>query len=205
MAFDLNNFMANGLPYGGARPSKFDVQVNVPASLNGILDPNTPQKLNFTIKAATIPAFALGVTPIPYFGRVIKSSGDRVWDDWRVTVMLDEDYSTRAFFEAWNNSINSLVSNYMTTSEDNTDTPDVINFVNENYKSDWTISQYGKDRTLIRQYNLVGAWPRALGDIQLDWEATNRIIQFNVIVSFDTMFPTVEGVHGDASIYGQSI
>jgi hypothetical protein len=205
MGFDLAQFLAEGLIYGGARPSKFDIQATLPAALAGAIDPSSTAKLQFTCKAASIPAFALGVAEIPYFGRKIKSSGDRVWDDWRIQVMLDEDYNTRAMFEAWNNSINALVSNDMLASEDSTSPSNTLaGFTEENYKSNWTISHYGKDTSIIRQYTLIGAWPRVIGEMTLDWDNTNRIMEFPVTVSFDTMVPALEGAKGNATTYASA-
>jgi len=186
MPFNLNKFLANGLVWGGARPSKFDVQLTLPPELSGI-DTNfagtNTSKFTFSCKAASIPSFQVGVVPIPYFGRKIKSAGDRTWDDWRITVMLDEDYVTRAAFEAWNNGINNIESNVMTTSLDG-----------EAYKADWTVTHYSKDGNPIAVYTVHNGWPRALGPITLDWDGTDRISQFEVDVAFDNFYPTGSGV-----------
>ena len=191
MPFDLNNFIQQGLIYGGARPSKFDIQATLPAvAIQAGIDPTSMQKLQMTCKAASIPSFNLGEVLIPYFGRKIKSAGDRNWDDWRITVMLDEDYNTRAMFEAWNNAINRLESNVMQA-----------DFDIEAYKSNWTISHYGKDGSTIRQYTLIGAWPRTVGPLQLDWDQQDRISEFEVSVAFDNMEPALEGAKGNSTSY----
>ena len=205
MGFDLSQFLQNGLIYGGARPAKFDVQATLPAALQGIIDPTSLQRLQFTCKAASIPAFTLGTTEAPYFGRKIKLSGDRTWDDWRITVMNDEDFNARAMFEAWNNSINSLISNQMNPAEDNAVISGVSNLNEEGYKSDWTVTQYGKDTTIIRQYTLIGAWPRVVAEMPLDWDATNRIQEFNVVLAFDMMVPSLEGAKNNQTIYGSQV
>jgi len=181
MAFDITQFLARGLIYGGARPSKFDIQLTLPTALTGI-DTNAVQKLQFSCKAASIPSFQIGQVLIPYFGRKIKSAGDRVWDDWRITVMLDEDYTTRALFESWNNAINRLESNVMQTSLDG-----------EAYKALWTITHYSKDGSPIRVYNIINGWPKAIGPLTLDWDGTDRISQFEVDVSFDNFIPAADG------------
>jgi len=181
MAFDITQFLARGQVYGGARPSKFDIQLTLPTALTGI-DTNAVDKLQFSCKAASIPSYQVGSVLIPYFGRKIKSAGDRVWDDWRITVMLDEDYTTRALFEAWNNSINRIESNVMQTS-----------FDGEAYKALWTVTHYSKDGSPIRVYNIINGWPKALGPIILDWDGTDRISQFEVDVAFDNFAPAPDG------------
>jgi len=209
-AFDINSFLQNGLVYGGARPSKFNVIAAVPPA---IVLPNFVQKLVFTASSASIPAFNLGAIPLPYFGRKVKTAGDRTWDDWQMTVMLDEDYITRGGFEVRNNSINSLVTNVMSPSNDNdtgiVPSPGNVNAgiggaisgiggnvseFGEPYKSNWTINHYAKDGSddIIRQYTLLGAWPRVIGPIELGWDMVDRIAQFTVLVSYDACVPTEE-------------
>ena len=181
MSFDLNQFIQNGLIYGGARPSKFDVEMVVPTLLGG--QTAAAQKLQFTCKAASIPAFTIGEVLIPYFGRKIKSAGDRTWTDWEITVMLDEDYLTRNLFEAWSNMINSLESNQMDGDGGNTVLP------GESYKTSWQVNHYAKDETLIAAYTFIGCWPRVVGPIALDWDGTDRISQFNVTLAYDYLEP----------------
>jgi hypothetical protein len=205
MAFDVASFLANGLTYGGARPSKFDVFPTIPSALIGVIDPSSAAKFQFTCRAASIPAFTLGMAPIPYFGRIIKSSGDRTWADWQVMVMLDEDYNTRAMMEAWNNSINALNSNVMDSQEDNSSQTTIGAFTDENFKTNWNINHYGKDGSQIRQYTLIGAWPREVGAMQLNWESTNQISEFSCIISFDSMVPSLEGAKGNQTTYADLV
>lgn len=209
-AFDINAFLQQGLVYGGARPSKFNIIASIPANLS---IPGFTQKLAFTASAASVPAFNMGAIQLPYFGRKVKTAGDRTWDDWQVTVMLDEDYLTRAGLEYWNNSINSLITNVMSPSDDN-NTLQVpspagvsagvggtiagigtsVGEFGEPYKSNWVINHYAKDGSddIIRQYTLLGAWPRVIGPIELGWQMSDQISQFTVLISYDALIPTIE-------------
>jgi hypothetical protein len=205
MAFDLSQFLAKGLIYGGARPSKFDVQATLPSAIQGLIDPTSLERLTFTCKAASIPAFRLGTTEVPYFGRKIKLNGDRTWDTWRISVMNDEDYNCRAMFEAWNNSINALISNVMIPQEDSATVSGISNLTEENYKSDWLVTQYGKDGTVIRQYTLIGCWPSVVSEMALDWDNTNRVQEFGVAVEFDMMVPVLEGAKNNTTIYSDAV
>lgn len=217
MAFDINGFLANGLIFGGQRPSKWDVQAVLPAAIGSSTGFAT--KLAFTCKAGSIPAFNLGLVELPYFGRKIKTAGDRVWDDWIIQVMCDEDMATRSVFEAWNNAINQLIGNKMIAGTDTSSTAAVTATtgvtagvgladisIEEAFKSTWTVNMYAKDdggKSTIstganvtgspnRSYNLIGAWPRIIGPMTLNWEETNRIVEFQVTVSFDTLIPDFE-------------
>jgi len=183
MAANINDILTRGLQYNGARTARFTVQTTLPASVQGA-STNFEQKLMFTCRASSIPSFQVGTVQAPYFGRIIKLSGDRIWNDWQITVMLDQDYTTRVGFEAWNNGINALEQNIMLTgaSQGGNDF--------QGYKSTMNIVHYGLDNNPIASYDLIGAWPAQLGPIQLNWAAQNQISEFDVVIPFDDMLPT---------------
>jgi hypothetical protein len=97
MAFNINDFRTNGLEFGGARPTLFQVQITPPVT--GINTTDVSLKLTLTCQATTIPASTVGSIDIGYFGRKIKLAGDRTFDDWSVTILNDEDFLVRDLFE----------------------------------------------------------------------------------------------------------
>lgn len=179
MAFNIDQFKVNGLQYGGARPALFSVAVSPPAVIG--LDLTSTRKFEFTARAASLPEMTLDSIQIPYFGRKIKIAGDRTFADWRVTVMNDEDFGVRAMFEKWSNAMNRLVSNTRQAE---------INV--ENYKATMNVVQYGKDGTVLREYEIVGAFPTTIDAIDLDWDTTNAVETFNVGFAYDYWIPLVE-------------
>ena len=179
MPFNISTFKENGLVYGGARPSLFNVFMSVPAGIG--IDNVSVDKFRFVCKTAELPESQVGSIDIPYFGRRIKVAGERNFADWAVTVMNDEDFSVRAMFEAWSNALNRMVSNVRD--------PAVSS---ENYKVDLEVIQYGKDGSTIRSYQLVGAFPTAIGAIGLNWESQNAIEEFGVNFSYDYWVPLTE-------------
>ena len=179
MPFNISTFKENGLVYGGARPSLFNVFMSVPAGIG--IDNVSVDKFRFVCKTAELPESQVGSIDIPYFGRKIKVAGERNFADWAVTVMNDEDFSVRAMFEAWSNALNRMVSNVRD--------PAVSS---ENYKVDLEVIQYGKDGSTIRSYQLVGAFPTAIGAIGLNWESQNAIEEFGVNFSYDYWVPLTE-------------
>jgi T4-like virus tail tube protein gp19 len=179
MAFNVNDFKTNGIIYGGARPSAFNIQIPAPPSNIG-LSQSSIQKVQFLCSAASLPASTIGTVEIPYFGRKIKIAGDRTFADWTITVMNDEDFSLRSMFEMWSNALNQMVANLR---------PDDVD---KDYKADILVNQYGKDGEVIRQYTLVGAFPTSVEAIPLNWNSTNQIEEFNVTLSYDYWIPTKE-------------
>jgi len=192
MPFNISSFKTNGLVYGGARPSLFNVFVTPPAGLG--IDNTSVEKFRFLCKTAELPESTVSSIEIPYFGRKIKVAGERAFADWGVTVMNDEDFAIRAMFEAWSNAINRMVSNVRDP-----------NVAVENYKTDLEVIQYGKDGSKIRSYQLVGAFPTSVGSIALGWDSTNAIEEFSVNFSYDYWIPVVESSDkkaGGTNTYG---
>ena len=180
MPFNINSFKQNGLIWGGARPSLFEVIVSAPPNI-GIETTTSTARMAFLCRAAELPEMNLSNIEIPYFGRKIKVAGERTFADWGVTVMNDEDFIVRAMFEAWSNAINRIISNVRD-----------INLSAEEYKTDLQVIQYGKDGTILRGYTIVGAFPTTIGAIALDWDSANAVETFAVNFAYDYWIPTPE-------------
>jgi len=179
MAFNIDEFRAKGLTGGGARPSLFEVElVTLPLQVNT----TTVEKFTFTCSAAEVPAATIGSIDVAYFGRQIKLAGDRTFADWTVTIQNDEDFAIRAMFEAWSNQINQLVANKQLTS---------VTGGNNGYKaSSAIVRQFGRSgKSILRAYQFVGIFPTSVGNMALDWDATNRIQTFDVTFSYDYWVP----------------
>jgi hypothetical protein len=184
MAFNIESFKSNGLVFGGARPSLFQVDLSFPSvATQG--NPNVPQQATFVISAAQIPASTITAVEVPYFGRKIKINGDRTFADWTTTVMNDEDFNIRRSLENWMRGINSHVPNVMN--------PSFVPITGANtYKTTLSVTQFSKTgNKKLRIYQFVGAFPSNLSAIGLDWDATNRVETFEVTWSYDYWF--VEG------------
>ena len=180
MPFNINSFKQNGLIWGGARPSLFEVVVSAPPNI-GIETTTSTVRMAFLCRAAELPEMNLSNIEIPYFGRKIKIAGERTFADWGVTVMNDEDFIVRSMFEAWSNAINRIIANVRD-----------INLSAEQYKSDLQVIQYGKDGTILRGYTIVGAFPTTIGAIALDWDSANAVETFSVNFAYDYWIPTPE-------------
>jgi hypothetical protein len=180
MVFSVNNIRAN-LSGGGARPSQFQVVITNP--IDGAADLKTP----FMVQAAALPAFTIGKIDIPYFGRKIPIAGDRTFENWQVTIMNDEDFLVRNAMEAWNNSINRLERNIRDTGSSS----------DLDYKSQATVTQFGKTGEVLRVYQFEGIFPTIVAAIPLDWNTIDQIETFQVTFEYD-LFTVLPGRTGDA-------
>lgn len=179
MPFNINGFKHYGLVHGGARPSLFTVQLNLPPNIG--LDPQSATKFRFLCRSAALPESTVASIDVPYFGRKIKIAGDRTFQDWSVNVMNDEDFNLRGMFEAWSNALNRMVANVRD--------PGISS---EQYKVDLEVFQFGKDGEIIRSYILNGAFPTQIGAIALDWDSANQIESFSVNFAYDFWTPGIE-------------
>ena len=177
MAFNINEFKSQ-LVGGGARPTLFQCQILNPVA------PEADFKVPFMVRAAGIPGSSLGSFTAPYFGRQVKYAGDRVFEDWTVTVINDEDFIVRNGLEAWSNAINTHDGNLRSLPSD--------------YKSNGLITQYSKDGDAIRTYVFEGMYPVTIDQIQMDWGTTDTIEEFSVTFQYD--FWRVEGSTGIPTI-----
>lgn len=186
MSFNINTFKATGLFGGGARPSLFEVRMTgVPVTTAG----GTTARLSFLAQAASLPPSTIELVEVPYFGRRVRLAGERIFNDWTITVMNDEDFQLRDLFESWSNKMNSMVSNRQQSSASNL----------LDYKVDSVeVLQYGKigpdnDSGVTRSYMFSGLFPIKVEAIPLDWSRGNQIETYDVTFALDYWIPTTIG------------
>jgi uncharacterized protein YlzI (FlbEa/FlbD family) len=180
MAFNINDIRAQ-LAFGGARPSLFQVIISNP------VNPVADIKLPFLCKTAQLPSSQIGVIEVPYFGRKLKIAGDRTFDAWTVTIINDEDFLVRNAMEQWNNSIQLYQQNVTALGSG---APSL-------YKSQATVTQYGKAGEVLRVYQFNGIFPQAVGPIDLAWNTVDEIEEFQVQFQYDT-FEVLNSITGNA-------
>lgn len=180
MAFNIQDIRSQ-LTAGGARNALFQVTIQNP--VNGLGD----LKIPFMVRAAQIPASTLGTVEVPYFGRKIKLVGDRTFEPWTVTVVNDEDFLIRNALENWSNAMNSLQGNLRTTGSASP----------LNYKAQAQVTQYSKTGVPLRTYQFNGIFPTDIAAIDLDWNSTDQIEEFQVTFQYD-WWEVLPGVTGNA-------
>lgn len=175
MAFNVNE-MRSQLTFGGARSSLFQVRLQNP--VNALADLKTP----FMCKAASLPGQTLGTIEVPYFGRKIKLPGDRTYEPWQVTIINDEDFLIRNALEQWSHAINSPEGNIRSLTT---------------YVSQAQVLQYSKTGTVIREYTFHNLHPSNVDPIEVNWETTDTIEEFQVTFQYD-WFTVTGGITGNA-------
>ena len=185
----------SALKGGGARSNLFEVSFG--SAADGVsASPFSGQNLFATlgvsneitntdlmlIKAAGMPASNLTEIPVPFRGRTLKIAGDRTFDVWTITILNDEDFKWRRFFERW---INYIVK---TSDGSGTVSPD-------QYMIDMNVSQLSRgpvgalgtkgsnnntEIKTLRKYVVKSVFPTAVSAIELSYNNENEIEEFTV-------------------------
>jgi hypothetical protein len=149
--------------------------------LTGLPDFEDPEnvfaddKFSFLCRSAAIPSYSLGVIEVPFRGRRIKVPGDRVFTDWTVTVVNDENQGMRKAFDNWMKYINDP------------DGEEVIREDTASYRCNIKITHFKADGTISRVYLLADAFPVDVSAIELSYDAVDVIQDFSVTFQYHYM------------------
>jgi hypothetical protein len=90
MTFTVSGFKSNlAKQSGGARPALYKVDIN-----GKNLSTSFTGDENILVKATSIPAANITPLAVNYAGRAYKWNGFRTYDNWTVTVINDENFTT---------------------------------------------------------------------------------------------------------------
>ncbi len=152
---NINQFKAN-LVGAGPRNNRFEVYI-----------PRAGAKIQFLCKTASLPGQVIEAQEIKYKGLTVKLAGDRTFENWTVGVYNDTDFSVRNGIEDWMQDIIPLDSSVGPTGFE--------------YMVDKaSVSQLGRDDSIIATYEFFNMWPVNLGVIELDSEGASELEQFTV-------------------------
>ena len=151
----INQFKAN-LIGAGPRNNRFEVFI-----------PRSGTKIQFLCKTAALPGQVIEPMEIKYKGLTVKLAGDRTFENWTVGICNDTEFSVRNEIEAWMEDIVPKDSS--------------VGPVGYEYMVDRaTVSQLGRDDSVIATYEFFNMWPTNLGAIELDTEGGDAIETFDV-------------------------
>lgn len=164
----IDDFRAQ-LAGGGARPSQFNVMLTFPSWVAGT---DAAAKAEFLVKATALPSSTIQPIDVPFRGRVTKLAGERIFQNWNVTVLNDNDFLIRNALERWSKGI---IEHSATTGR----------LQSASYQTDMIVQQLDRNDNVIKQYKFLNCWPQQLSEIQLDYASTSQIEEFQVEFSID--------------------
>lgn len=181
MAFTVTDFIREA--QNGARPTLFAAYIQWPQGIDG--GNLAAAKAPLLIKSTSVPGLTLGKIEVPFMGRKINIAGDRTFEDWSTTVINDEEYLVRTKIEQWHDSINGVRSN----------SPGTAFTQPLSYRTSARVVQFNQRGLPVRTYKFENLWPMTVDSIELSWESTDTIEEFNVTWSYD--YFTAIGPAGD--------
>ena len=171
MATKLSNFISD---IGqGVKPNMFIVDIAFPTEVSGA--DGDADMINLLCKSAALPASNLGVIEVPFRGRTVKIAGDRTFDTWTATFVNDKEMKIRAYFEQWLAQINSHEKNNAPLFTPGSD---------GGYTKTLKVKQLEKNASdsgeVLRQYDLMYAFPTNVSQIDLAYDSNDQIEEFTV-------------------------
>lgn len=145
-----------------ARPNLFEVEI-----------PFLGKNFALKCKAATMPASTVEKVPVGYMNRKYNVAGDRIYDDWTITVYNDDAHVTRQQLLDWSDMCHGR--------------GDAITGASPaEYKKPALVRQFHRDgQTIQREQTIQGIWPTNVGEVQLDWDSNNEVETFEITFSID--------------------
>ena len=170
MATKLSNFISD---IGqGVKPNMFIVDIAFPSEVSGA--DGDADMINLLCKSAALPASNLGVIEVPFRGRTVKIAGDRTFDTWTATFVNDKEMKIRAYFEQWLAQINSHEKN----------NAPLFTPGDSGYTRVVKVKQLEKNQSdsgeVLRQYDLMYAFPTNVSQIDLAYDSNDQIEEFTV-------------------------
>ena len=147
---------------------------------------------NFHVRSTFLPGVSQMVLETNAYGRKLNIPGDREYGPWNITVYDDtagtgDNTGVKTLwklFSEWHNSINTHVNN-------NT----AITYPHLDYKTNWEINHLDLNggSPPLKEFKLIGCWPKVVGDIDFNMTRRNFINTFSVVMIYDEI--RIKDVH----------
>lgn len=166
---NIQDFLAN-FQGGGARPNRYEVILTFPDGVPGAQDAS--RKIGFTCKASAVPSTNIGIVEVPYMGRMVKIPGDKVWDDWTCTILLDNDLKGRKVFETWHEMLLGFRSNVAQ--------PQMVNPNNAFASAEVVLLDRADGVLAGGNYLVEGIFPQQVSEVTLGYDQNDQIMEQTV-------------------------
>lgn len=133
-------------------------------------------------RASSLPPYTLGSVPIQFQGVAIKLATTPEFADWTVNFLCDEAHELNRLFRSW-----QAIAYDIGVGE--------TGHSNE-YKSDrMGVAQLARTGAKVATFNMVGAWPKNVGEITVGHDQNAAVEAFDVTFSYD--YYVVDADFGD--------
>ena len=126
----------------------------------------------FQCKASSMPSATVDKVEVSYMNRKINIGGDRTYDDWSVTVYLDENHNSRNVIVKWQELVAGMGKQITGANP-------------SEYKKTATVTQLDRNGEPTASCDIFGLFPLSVGEIGFDYDSNNEIGSFEVSFSID--------------------
>ena len=150
-----------------AKPSRFKVLINLPASLPATIDSRT---LSLRCENAMLPGRTLATLDHRIYGPTEKYPYQSTYDDIALTFICDSNMIEKSVFDGWMDKINPKEN---------------WNFeFKESYATKITIIQYDNSKNEVHKVHLINAFPVAVNQLDLDWSSDAPYHKLSVVFAY---------------------
>lgn len=150
-----------------AKPSRFDVNLNVPLDLAYAVGMDS-KTLSLRCENATLPGRTLATSELRIYGPTEKFPYQSTYDDITLTFICTSSMLEKSLFNQWMDKINPTES---------------WNFdYKSNYVTDMSITQYDMSDSEVHTVELIDAFPISVNQMDLDW--SNDTTYHKISVTF---------------------
>lgn len=123
-------------------------------------------------RSTSLPGITVNDVAIPFQGVNINIGGTPTFEEWNVTFLCDEAHELRRLFLQWNSLIYDVGTGNTGSSF--------------SYKSDkLAVVQLGRNNVQVAKYGFVGAYPKTIGNIELNQAQSSDAETFQVTFKYD--------------------
>lgn len=160
--FDIESFRSKF--QAGARQYLFYVKPLFPVGIGADTDTAT-----YLVRTASLPETTLEEILVNWQGFDYKMAGKLTFVDWTVTYNVDKDADISKWYLEWSRLILDPTTNVHGSPVD--------------YMVDQQVELLGLDGEPTLKYKLIGAWPKVIGPVTLDYAAAD-VAQFDITWSY---------------------
>lgn len=166
--FNLRNFTSEVMRRGLSRPTRFEVDISIPAGLRSSVTTQDSRIISLFCEAAVLPPQIIGVKQQRIIGPAyqrpvgVEFGGEGL----PMTFLLDREMDIKGFFDSWLNKIVHPFQFYVSY-------PD-------QYITNINIHQLDEQNNYTYSITLVDAFPRSVNLVDLNHSSQNQISKLNV-------------------------
>lgn len=129
-------------------------------------------KLQFVVKAASLPQRTIGQVEYKRYGLTAKYIGDPTFEDIDITFINDYEMLGRRFIDGWMEQVVSFEGNKRLVSQ------------NTAKGSSMVLYQLGRNGEPLRGYEFFDIWPKTVAQTDLNMESNDQVSDFAVTFAY---------------------